>query len=89
MYLLDVGDVDSCTVFATNLDGVIAAPAVLSGLAADVPDPVTSELFISDIALKAKMLASCGDDKTGTSGAEVAWQSELLERRLAELGLDL
>ena len=87
-YLLDTGDVGSCTVLANDLDGVIAAPVELSSLATRVPDPVTSELFVSDIALKSRLLGTCGTDATGNTAAEVAWQSELLERRLSELGVE-
>ena len=88
VYGLDVGDVAVCEGFAAELDEVAAAPVVLSGLATEVPDPVTSALFVSDIALKVRLLGACGTDGASSLTAEVAWQSELLERRLRELGVE-
>ena len=88
LFLVDVTEIGACETVAAGLDNAVAAPVVLSELASNVPDPVTSDLFLSDIALKTKLLGACGTDDASGLVAEVAWQSELLERRLVELGVE-
>ncbi|HDH27130.1 MAG TPA: hypothetical protein ENH00_13215 [Actinobacteria bacterium] len=86
MFTIDTSNVGACERLAGDLDDV-ASPVVLMGLAERVPDGVTSELFVDDLAAKLRLLGVCGTGNSGGVGATVAFQSELLERRLTELGV--
>lgn len=77
---------EECLVSAQGLDGV-GSPQELLGLAAGVPDPVTSELLVDLSASTGRFLGACrdGDERLR---AELAFQWVLLERRLDQLGVD-
>lgn len=78
-------DEAACLGQAGRLDDVVD-PAELYGLAGQVPDAVTSELFISLAASTNRFLAACGDGDEVLRG-ELAYQWVLVDRRLDELGV--
>lgn len=78
-------DEAACVGQAGRLDDLVD-PAELYGLAGDVPDGVTSELFVSLAASTNRLLAACGDGDEVLRG-ELAYQWVLVDRRLEELGV--
>ena len=78
-------DEAACLGRAGRLDDVVD-PSELYGLAGDVPDGVTSELFVSLAASTNRFLAACGVGDEVLRG-ELAYQWVLVDRRLEELGV--
>lgn len=78
-------DQAACLDRAGRLDEVVD-PAELYRLAGQVPDGVTSELFIDLAASTNRFLAACGDGDEVLRG-ELAYQWVLVDRRLDELGV--
>ena len=78
----DEGD---CLGRAGRLDDLLD-PAGLYGLAGDIPDAVTSELFVDMAASTNRFLAACSEGDEVLRG-ELAYQWVLVDRRLEELGM--
>lgn len=79
-------DEAACLGQAGRLDDQID-PAELYGLAGDVPDAVTSELFVDLAASTNRFLSACGEGDEVLRG-ELAYQWVLVDRRLDELGVE-
>lgn len=80
-------DEDVCLGRAGRLDDLLD-PAGLYGLAGNIPDAVTSELFVDLAASTNRFLAACGEGDEVLRG-ELAYQWVLVDRRLEELGVGL
>jgi len=75
-----------CLDQAGRLDELID-PAGLYRLAGEVPDAVTSELFVDLAASTNRFLAACGEGDEVLRG-ELAYQWVLVDRRLEDLGVE-